>query len=243
MKSNLTYTYHVFGKGTFFTIIMCVSLCQLGGLWRSPVHRDHVCAGGGRIPQHCGHGLPVLRVYPPLHTHHWTCEYGVWVSIEKKMYIWVWEYQGFKLSLLSLSRSCLCPPSPCSVRLAVGVAGWCWPMELWICCRQAWTHTYVPWWWREECMSPFSNFHKYIFGIFKGAISKCLLSLHCHCMNRCLLQPLILLRRQEDKILPNKFSYWPISVCSSWAETTQVLKSSPAAKTDSVHLKHRVSEH
>lgn len=54
---------------------MCVSVCQLGCIWRSPVHWEHVFAGEGRIPQHRGHGLPVLRHCSLLHTDCWTRKY------------------------------------------------------------------------------------------------------------------------------------------------------------------------
>ena len=171
---NLKHSLQRFGKMKINDYV-CMCLFQLGGLWRSTVHREHVRAGGGRLSQHRGHGLPVLRFYHPLHTHLWTCEYSVCVYIEKnmKMYIcalwlWIWEYHWFKLSPLSRLR--LCPPSSCSVRSAAEVAGWCYVMELWICCRRAWTHAYAPWWWREECRSPFLNFYWYIYVNFKGAL-------------------------------------------------------------------------
>lgn len=57
-------------------------------------------------------------------------------------------------SVVFLLRSCRCPPSSCSVRWTSKVAESSSPMEPLTCSRWAWTHTSVPWWWREECMSP-----------------------------------------------------------------------------------------
>lgn len=57
-------------------------------------------------------------------------------------------------SVVFLLRSCHCHPSSCSVRWTSKVAELFSPVKPSTCSRWAWTHMSVPWWWREECMSP-----------------------------------------------------------------------------------------
>lgn len=66
-------------------------------------------------------------------------------------------------------RSSLCPPSCSSVRWTSEVAEWSSQMEPSTCNNWAWTHGFVPWWWRVECMYvPCRGYHCSSFFFFFG---------------------------------------------------------------------------